>query len=262
MTLTFIKLGGSLITDKRESQTFRADLMRQAAAEIAAAHRADPSLKLLIGHGSGSFGHVAAQKHGTMQGVHTPEQWIGFAEVAYVARKLNTLVMEVLYDAGLPVIAVSPFASALSSDGKITSLETRSVQAALDHALIPVVYGDVSLDALRGGTIISTETVFDYLTERLIPQRIFLLGEVEGVYDSAGAVIPHINNANFAEIAAALGGSGGTDVTGGMASKVRGMLDLATRLQGLQTRIFGGITAGQLESALLGQSAPGTLITA
>jgi isopentenyl phosphate kinase len=124
-----------------------------------------------------------------------------------------------------------------------------------------VVSGDESIDTQRGGTIISTETVFDFLAERLHPNRIFLLGEVEGVYEATGAIIPQITPDNLAAVASALGGSHGTDVTGGMASKVRQMVDLVERVPGLQIRIFGGTTPGQIASALLDESAPGTLIT-
>ena len=261
MALTFIKLGGSLITDKRESEHFQAEVMRRAAQEIASACRAVPELRLIIGHGSGSFGHVAAQKYGTAQGVSTPEQWRGFAEVATVARRLNALVTETLHEAGLPVWSIQPSASAQCTDGKLISMEIGPLQAALDHSLMPLVYGDVALDSQRGGTIISTETVFFYVAERLKPARIMLLGEVEGVYDSSGAVIPHITPRNLESISAALGGSHGTDVTGGMASKVASMVALAAALPGLEIRIFGGTTPGQIEAALIGQSAPGTLIT-
>mgnify|MGYP003414827420 CR=1 FL=1 len=51
--LIFLKLGGSLITDKRQPETPRLDIIRQVAATIAAALRRDRSLRLLIGHGSG-----------------------------------------------------------------------------------------------------------------------------------------------------------------------------------------------------------------
>lgn len=71
--LTFVKLGGSLITDKRGEQAYRAEVMARTAAEIAQAYATERPL--LIGHGSGSFGHVAAQKYGTAQGVRTPEEW-------------------------------------------------------------------------------------------------------------------------------------------------------------------------------------------
>lgn len=261
MTLTFLKLGGSLITDKRESQHFHADIMKRAAQEIAQAVAATPTLRLLIGHGSGSFGHVAAQKHGTAHGVRTPDQWRGFAEVATVARRLNSFVLETLHEAGLPVMSFQPSASAHCEDGQITSMEITPIASALEHGIVPLVYGDVALDTQRGGTIISTETVFFYLAKKLCPTRIMLLGEVEGVYDQEKQIISHIHTGNIDAIAVALGGSHGTDVTGGMASKVRHMLALAQSLPGLEIRIFGGTTAGQIEAALKGEIAPGTLIT-
>ncbi len=260
--LTFIKLGGSLITDKRESQRFHPEVMRRAAQEIANARAAQPGLSLLIGHGSGSFGHVAAQKYGTMTGVQTPGQWRGFAEVATVARRLNSLVVETLHEFGLPVFAVQPSSSAQCVDGKLIAMDIVPINAALGHGLVPVVYGDVALDERRGGTIISTETIFFYLAERLRPSRIMLLGEVEGVLDASGSLIPCITPDSLAAIETALGGSHGTDVTGGMAAKVRQMVELAQRVPGLEIRIFGGTTPGQIEAALLGQITPGTLITA
>lgn len=258
--LVFLKLGGSLITDKREAQRFQADNMRQAAAEIVETLAAQADLRLLIGHGSGSFGHVAAQKHGTAHGVRTPEQWRGFAEVGVVARRLNALVLDALHEAGLPVFGVQPSASALCEDGALRTMDAAPIQAALDHGLVPLVHGDVALDSVRGGTIISTETIFAFLAERLHPARILLLGEVEGVYDGQGAIIPRITSGNFAQFAAALGGSHGTDVTGGMATKVRDMLALTGRVPGLQVQIMGG-ASGQLAAALRGEKRLGTTIS-
>lgn len=258
--LTFLKLGGSLITDKRESQHFHADVMRRAAQEISSARAVQPDLKLLIGHGSGSFGHVAAQKYGTMQGVHTPEEWRGFAEVAAVARELNTLVLHTLRETGLPVLDFPPSASAQCGDGKLLSMDVDPIRCALEHALVPLVYGDVAFDARRGGTIISTETIFFYLARQLHPARIMLLGEVEGVLDRNGRIVPLITPSNLDTITVSLGGSHGTDVTGGMASKVRQMVELVEQVRGLEVRIFGGTQPGQIEEALLGQIQPGTLI--
>ena len=45
--------------------------------------------RVILGHGSGSFGHVAAAKHGTIKGVSGPSQWLGFCEVSDAASRLN-----------------------------------------------------------------------------------------------------------------------------------------------------------------------------
>ncbi len=260
--LVFVKLGGSLITDKQVERRFRAETAKRVAGEIKAALDADPDLRLLIGHGSGSFGHVAAKQFGTVDGVHSPEQWRGFAHVATVAAELNHLTAQTLDTAGIPVWRIQPSASALARDGVITEMALEPIRQALDHALVPLVYGDVALDMARGGTIISTETIFTYLANHLPVQRILLLGEVDGVYDPDGQVIPTITPEHLSTVEQALGGAAGTDVTGGMATKVRDSLALVQAIPGLSIRIMNGLVPGLLQAALLDQAQPGTLITA
>src|SRR5690349_2801409 len=117
--LTFVKLGGSLVTDKRVENTFRPEAAERVAAELQAALTQNSDLRLLVGHGSGSFGHVAAKRYGTMQGVHTAEEWRGFAHVATVAAELNHLMAKTLDAAGVPVWRMQTSASSLSHDGAI-----------------------------------------------------------------------------------------------------------------------------------------------
>lgn len=259
--LLFLKLGGSLITDKTGVEAVRPQILSRLPAEIQEARSADPGLRLLIGHGSGSFGHVPAAEYGTRQGVKTAAQWRGFAEVSAAAARLNRLVTEALLAAGLPALSLQPSASAVCEDGRITSLVTAPIQTALDAGLIPVVYGDVAFDTVRGGTIISTEEIMSYLVPALRPAWLLLAGETEGVLDRQGKVVPLITRATVAEISPALSGSRGTDVTGGMASKVNSMLDLVDRSPRLTIRIFSGLESGELKQALLRPSAAsGTVI--
>ena len=63
--MIFLKLGGSLITDKTAVSTIRPPIVHRLAGEIAAARAQNPDLRLMLGHGAGSFGHVAAAKHNT-----------------------------------------------------------------------------------------------------------------------------------------------------------------------------------------------------
>ena len=106
--LKFLKLGGSLITDKNIEYTARVDTLRRIAEEIKTARELEPSLRLVLGHGSGSFGHVAAKKYGTRHGVKNAEEWKGFLEVWREARRLDQIVLDIFLDAGLPVIAFPP----------------------------------------------------------------------------------------------------------------------------------------------------------
>ncbi|MCA9975977.1 MAG: isopentenyl phosphate kinase family protein [Anaerolineales bacterium] len=265
MSLIFLKLGGSLLTDKTAVEAVRSDVLLRLAQEIHQARSAQPALRLLLGHGSGSFGHVATAKHGTRQGVQTAAQWHGFAEVSAAAARLNRLVVEALWAAGVTAVSLQPSASAMCVDGRIQSLALEPVRAAVQAGIVPVVYGDVAFDATRGGTIISTEEVMMALADMLPlterPSWLLLAGETEGVFDLAGAVIPRITPANFAAIRPALGGSRGTDVTGGMASKVQSMLQLTAAHPHLSIRIFSGLTPGTLAQVLADpETAVGTVI--
>ncbi len=247
----FLKLGGSLITDKTAVSTIRPAILRQLADEIAAARAQKPELRLLLGHGGGSFGHVAAAKHGTRDGVKTAVEWYSFARVHASMARLNQLVIEALLAVGVPAIGLQPSAHARAENGRLTHITTAAIRAALDANLVPVIYGDTIFDTIRGGTILSTEELMIGLVDELRPSRLLLAGETMGVYDENKKLIPIITPASYKTIAPALQGSRGTDVTGGMASKVEGMLALVTARHSLTTRIFSGMNAGNVTKLLV-----------
>ena len=263
MSLTFLKLGGSLITDKSVAEAARPETLTRIAEEIRHAVELKPHRSLLIGHGSGSFGHTVAQRYDTQSGVRSSEQWRGFAEVAVVAARLNSMVLEVLYTSGVPVFRAQPSASAYCNDGIISEMAVTPIEAALREGLVPLVNGDVAFDAVRGGTIISTEEVFTFLAERLRPQRILLAGDYEGVYNSNHKLVPEIRRTSLPHLGVALRGSAHADVTGGMFAKVHSMVNLCEEIPGLTVRIFSGDASGSIERILIDPDyAPGTLISA
>ena len=139
-----LKLGGSLITDKNRPHTARPEVLARIAQELVAARQQDPGLRLVLGHGSGSFGHVPASRYGTRQGVAGEEAWRGFAEVGYEATRLNHIVMQALTQAGLPALPFPPSASVMAEDGKAQAWLLDPLLAALQHGLLPVVYASGS----------------------------------------------------------------------------------------------------------------------
>ena len=259
-----LKLGGSLITDKASTHTPRPAVLERLADEIAAARQQDPGLNLVLGHGSGSFGHVPARRYGTRQGVHSFAEWRGFVEVWREAAALNHLVLHALDAAGLPAISLPPSASVTADDGKVLSWDLSPIQAALRTGILPVIYGDVVFDLTRGGTILSTEDLFAHLAGELRPSRILLAGLEPGVwadYPANTRLVPEITPQNFAAMTTAVSGSAVTDVTGGMASKVLESLSWVQTVPGLQVLIFSGEEPGVVGEALAGK-AVGTLIHA
>ena len=147
--------------------------------------------------------------------MRSPATWRGYAEVARVAAELNRLVVDALWAAGVPALRIQPSASARCRDGELLALDDRPLIAALEHGLAPVVHGDVALDDVRGGTIISTEEIFGWLAPRLRPQRVVLVGEVAGVLTAdpssgvEGEVISTITPTTLPLFAETLGGSRG-----------------------------------------------------
>ena len=266
--LVFCKLGGSVITDKTRSETIRRGVLKRLASEIAAALNRQPGNGLLLGHGSGSFGHVAARRYGTRDGVRSAEDWRGFAQVAAVAARLGLIVADALLEAGVPVWPLSPSASARCSGGDLVSMAVTPVEEALSHRLVPMVRGDVALDDVLGGTIVSTEQVFAYLAQHLAPSRLVLVGQVDGVFegdplrDPSARQIARISAANWREVRGKLGASHAIDVTGGMLAKVEQMVTLARAHPGLVILLISGERPGALETALRGspEQAGGTLI--
>ncbi len=275
--LVFLKLGGSLITDKTQPYTPLLDVMDDLALQIKTALQTDPELRLVIGHGAGSFGHVPASEYRTRDGLPpqpTPlahrqrdetedDYWKGFAEVWYQASSLNRYVMKALHKAELRAISLPPSSSVIASNGQVSIWETTPIRMALASGIVPVIFGDVTYDEVRGGTILSTEDLFGHLAKALHPDRILLAGLEAAVWADFPArtkKIETITPASFEEVSAGVGKSHGADVTGGMESKVRQMLDLTSDNPDLTVQIFSGTEPGNIVRALTGEVL-GTLIT-
>jgi len=253
--LIFLKLGGSLITDKNKEETAHQDVIRRAAREVRSALDRSPDLRLLLGHGSGSFGHFVAQRHGLLEG--GPPNWRGYAETGAAAARLNRLLTDIFLAEGVPIVSIQPSASAHCWDGELISMETEPIELMLHHRLVPLVYGDVALDKVRGCTIISTEQIFAYLADHLEPARIVLAGEVDGVFtadplrDESARLMPEISHQNFHQVELMLAGSHGVDVTGGMLTKVRIMYALVQGQPELKVQLISGRRPGTIKRVLL-----------
>ena len=271
--LVLLKLGGSIITDKNKPFTAREDVIRRLGGEIRQALDDQPDLQLILGHGSGSYGHMVAQEYHTRDGVVNgsdelwERSWRGFAETAAAAARLNRLITDWLLEERVPVVSYQPSASARCRKGDLMYFDTHPLKQVLAARLTPLVYGDVAIDAVQDFTIISTEQIFDNIARELQPARIILAGVVDGVYDADPLTNPdalryeEITLDNWPEVEAALGASHGTDVTGGMFSKVRDMYYLVLAQPPLQVHIVSGEVPGQVASALSGADRDfGTLI--
>ena len=254
-SLIFLKLGGSLITDKNQAETVREGILHNCLAQVKRWLQEYPNAGLVLGHGSGSFGHHAAKTYHTRDGVSTKQDWLGYSEVWYSARKLNNMVIDACVSAGIPVVDFPISAGVVTENRLVQSFNLDPLKEALIQGLVPIVHGDVCIDRSLGGTILSTEEIFNYLASHFKPNRILLAGVEGGVYadyPSNQQLIPHIPVdvylSNF------LQGSEAKDVTGGMATKVTLMQEIAHKYPGTEIIIFSGLVDNSIYRVLNGEA--------
>jgi isopentenyl phosphate kinase len=269
--LLLVKWGGSLITDKRTPETPRPAEIARLAGELAdglpAARRR--GLAVVLGHGSGSFGPVAAARHRRAEGRRGGDgerdaaQLAGVGETQTRAAARHRLVLDALAVAGVPAFSIAPSSMLVAEDGETAACFAEPVARALAAGLLPVVYGDVVTDRRRGVAIASTERVFLALSAALPAHgwraaEALWLGDTPGVYDDAGRPLASLSPAEAARLAP--GGSAGTDVTGGMAHRLAAAVRLAE--QGVVSTIADGGEVGLLAAHLAGRDTPGTRLAA
>jgi len=217
--------------------------------------------RMILGHGSGSFGHVAASQYGIANGIRSADQLPGIPLTQQRAAALNRLVVEALSDAGALPFSIAPSSCLVSAGGQPASFAAEPLVLAFQRGLLPVLYGDVVMDRKGGISIASTEQVFEIVARCLLDRgwtirRALWLGETDGLYDESGQTIPRVSATDFEEAARAIGDPKGTDVTGGMRLRLETALTLAKL--GIPSLLLNGLTPGLLGKALRGETVPGT----
>jgi len=255
-----VKIGGSFITDKNKPESLKEDRVRKIAREIAAAIQSG-KVSLLLTHGAGSYGHIAAKKYNAQQGQHPQFGWQAFYEIRQDIIRMNLRLLQLFVEEGLFPITIQPSAVAMARNGKLYFMDTRNIRFLMDSNQVPLIHGDIVLDEKQGFTIASTEDQIQKLSEYIVFHRIILISDVPGVLGREGNVIPIIDHKNYAQIIDQLGGSSGQDVTGGMRSKVEQIYQLIQNNSSTKAFIVSGESEyGRIADAILGQAIIGTML--
>jgi len=261
--LILVKLGGSLITDKSRPFTAKEAEILRFAKEIKNALKVYKG-KLLIAHGSGSFGHSVAAKYKTQLGIVNDKSTKGFPLVADAAVQINRIVIKNFLKVGLPAVSFSPLSFLVTKNQKVTKYLVDHIKNALNVGLIPVLYGDVIMDTKKGFCIYSGEKTLNFLANSLAGEykitKIIYVTDTDGVYNAKGNTIPKISPKNFKNFKKSILGSQKTDVTGGMLHKVKESLKIAKELK-IPTYIINGNKKENLKRAILGIPKAATRLT-
>jgi isopentenyl phosphate kinase len=252
-----VKLGGSLITRKREVEKPRPKVLQRLSAELASASAPE----LVVLHGAGSFGHPGAARFGLAQapepGRPSTERTRGAAIVATEVRRLHLLVLRALVDAGLRPWSIPLAGVAVNRAGRLERLASAPFEEALGRGFLPVSFGDVVPDTEWGSSILSADTAAVELTRSLRAARVIFATDVPGLWapgaDRRRAIVPELDEELLRGLAPA---PGAIDVTGGIRGKVAAMLEVA-RL-GADAALISGLTDGALSRAVRGESVYGS----
>lgn len=244
--LVFIKLGGSAITYKNIPYKANFKVLKQVSKEISKIYK---EKKLLIGHGSGSFGHRAALKYNLKQGLKSCGIK-GFSEIHKAAHSLNVIVVSSLLEEGITAIPVQACVFTTMRNGKIKTMHTKAIENILQTNIIPVIYGDIIYDETKGCSIASTEMLLAYIAKKLKPKKIIIGTNVDGVLSKNGKLIPEINKKNFTSVLKQIKSPKKNDVTGGMRHKIE---ELAPLSRNAETRIINLLKKNNLKRAVLGE---------
>jgi isopentenyl phosphate kinase len=223
-----LKLGGSVITDKKTDCTVNHDQLAFVASTISRAG----TRGIVIIHGAGSCGHPEA-KHYRLDTGAVAGETEGIYVTHHAVSRLNDVVVEALREKGISAIGIHPLHTAVADNGRLVAFEYRHLEKMLLLKMVPVIHGDVVMDLSRGACIVSGDQLVRYLAVALKIDRVGLATDVPGVLDG-GHVVPVITRKMVPSLQ--IGNSMNTDVTGGMRGKMNELLELASA--GIGSDIF------------------------
>ncbi|MCI4369361.1 MAG: isopentenyl phosphate kinase family protein [Thermoplasmata archaeon] len=258
-----VKLGGSVITRKREVERVRAKVLGRLANELAGYA---PSGGLVVLHGAGSFGHPGAVRWGLADAPTVPPKGgarvRGASIVSAEVRRLHVTVLRALVEAGANPWSVPAASVAKNRAGRLVEFDAAPFISALSAGALPVSFGDVVPDLDWGSSILSADTIAVELARRLPAERVVFVSDVEGILSDPGgggrrSVIPTVTREVVEHLAPR---PKAPDVTGGIRGKAEAMLTIAS--SGAHAGLISGLKGGALSRAIRGEMVYGSWASA
>lgn len=260
--LTILKIGGSCITYKDQSQArLRRGFLARMAHEIAMGiHRENSSL--IIVHGGGGMTHPLLDyyhlgnklKNGI---ISTKQEKKSAARIHIAMNELNNRITRALLDANIPAWPIQTSAIAGSSKRGLPTLFIDTIRMALRLGIVPVLHGDLILDSEKGGRIFSGDAVACILSRDLDAKRLLFMSDVDGIYGSAqniktrGGLLSQFCVTDPRAEKFILNRAHGIDHSGGMREKIRCIKNICSHAD---VQIFSGLVEGNISRALRGES--------
>ncbi|MCI4372576.1 MAG: isopentenyl phosphate kinase family protein [Thermoplasmata archaeon] len=247
-----VKLGGSVITRKREAERVRPKILRRLAEEVGSVSE----IPMVLLHGAGSFGHPGARKFGLAKspevGAPAARRGRGAAIVAAEVRRLHLQVLRELIRGGASPWSVPAANLARNRDGRLVAFDPAPFRAALASGLVPVSFGDVVPDETWGWSILSADTIAVALAKELSARRVIFVSDVPGILAPSTGRRPSLLAEVTDDVIDGLRRTGGgPDVTGGIRGKAEAMRAIAGA--GVDAGLISGLKDGELPRAVRGE---------
>ena len=255
--VVIVKLGGSVITRKREVERTRPKVLARLAREVASVR----DRRVVLLHGAGSFGHPGAHRFGLArppgEGASGVERTRGAAIVSAEVRRLHLSVLRELVRAGGSPASVPMATHARNRAGELVHLDPAPVASALESGFMPVSFGDVIPDEAWGSSILSADTIAVALVPALGAERVVFVSDVEGILEgTSGSRRTAVREVTAETVAALRPPAGAPDVTGGIRGKATAMLAIAAA--GADAGIISGLSDGAVARAIRGATEYGS----
>ena len=238
--MILIKLGGSVLTNKEKSYSFRTRIAKRLLKEI------DKSSidKFIIIHGGGSFGHPGAKKYNLNDGETEPSAE-GLSKVQLDMRRMNNHLLELMHNQGMWAVSIPGGLVTSFENGELNKINKQIFKNYLALEVIPVGFGDVTIDTEKGVTICSGDDLVLGLSS--IADKAVFVTNVDGIYKEREVVkifekeMYPLEENDFSVTSDAI------DVTGGMNKKVEKMMRIS---QNCDTYIVNGEETERLRKIL------------
>lgn len=242
--IALVKIGGSVLTDKRRPLAFQHADARRVAADMRLSHTVP-----VIVHGTGSWGKAIGRHYRDDGGWY--RDTVDFLMTAARIRMLQEAFLTALREEGLVCCPLQANALVQRSHASLELSDAGPISRLVAAGVSPVVSGDLLVEGPGRFRVVSSDAIAVAIARRMIVSDCVFATDVDGVRDSAGQLIP---TATQPGVAAA--DSDARDVTGGMSAKLAAALEIAGT--GARTTIVNGRVAGRVRDALLRRSVQGT----
>ncbi len=246
--IILMKLGGSLITDKKsETPKCHLDVVSEIANIISKFDQ-----KIIIVHGAGSYAHPIVKKHNIDKGIDGTEiQEKAILQTRKQLLKLNRILSEKIKKTGMECESIIPSQTmSLDENNALKSFPKEKFDSVISNGKIAITFGDIVNIGKKNVGILSGDTLLLKLAQLYRPKRTFFVmdypGVVKGNLEGDNPEIYDKIDSEYIDRISILKEENRPDVTGGLVNKIQCALEISkicecwiTGLENLEDCISG-----------------------